>query len=57
MSRIILHVDMDSFYAAIEARDNPALRNKPLIIGSLPYERGVVSTCSLFIAFFGRFQI
>ena len=43
---IILHVDMDSFYASIESRDNPALRNKPLIIGSLPHERGVVSTCS-----------
>ena len=43
---IILHVDMDSFYASIESRDNHALRNKPLIIGSLPHERGVVSTCS-----------
>ena len=46
MVRIILHVDLDSFYASVEARDNPALRNKPLIIGSLPTERGVVSTCS-----------
>ena len=44
--RIIVHVDMDSYYASVEARDNPALRNKPLIIGSLPTERGVVSTCS-----------
>ncbi len=46
MPRIILHVDEDSFYASVEARDTPALRNKPLIIGSLPTERGVVSTCS-----------
>ena len=46
MNRIIIHVDMDSFFASVEARDNPALRNKPLIIGSLPTERGVVSTCS-----------
>ena len=45
-ARIIIHVDMDSFYASVEARDNPALRNKPLIIGSLPTERGVVATCS-----------
>ena len=45
-SRIIIHVDMDSYYASVEARDNPALRNKPLIIGSLPTERGVVATCS-----------
>ena len=43
---IIIHVDMDAFYAAIEVRDNPELRGKPLIIGALPHERGVVSTCS-----------
>ena len=44
--KIIIHVDMDCFYAAVEARDNPALWGKPLVIGSLPNERGVVSTCS-----------
>ena len=37
---------MDAFFAAVEARDNPELRGKPLIIGALPHERGVVSTCS-----------
>ena len=37
---------MDAFYASVETRDNPALRGKPLIIGALPRERGVVSTCS-----------
>ena len=47
MERAIIHVDMDAFYAAVEARDNPALAGKPLIIGGLPNEpRGVVSTCS-----------
>lgn len=46
MSGTIIHVDMDAFYAAVEARDNPELRGKPLIIGALPSERGVVSTCS-----------
>lgn len=44
--RKIIHVDMDAFFAAIEVRDNPALAGKPLIIGALPHERGVVSTCS-----------
>ncbi len=46
VEQIIIHVDMDAFYASVEIRDNPALRGKPLIIGSLPQERGVVATCS-----------
>ncbi|HAG14387.1 MAG TPA: DNA polymerase IV [Ruminococcus sp.] len=46
MQQIIIHVDMDAFFASVEMRDNPALRGKPLIIGSLPHERGVVATCS-----------
>ena len=46
MDRTIIHVDMDAFYAAVEARDNPELRGMPLIIGALPGERGVVATCS-----------
>ena len=39
-------MDMDAFYASVEIRDDPALRGRPLIIGSLPNERGVVATCS-----------
>ena len=42
----VVHVDMDMFFAAVEIRDNPELAGKPLIIGALPSERGVVSTCS-----------
>ena len=47
--RTILHVDMDAFYAAIEQRDHPEFRRKPVIVGADPKEgkgRGIVSTCS-----------
>lgn len=44
--RIIMHVDLDAFFASIEQRDCPELRGKPVIIGGRPDQRGVVSTCS-----------
>ena len=49
MTRTILHVDMDAFYAAVEQRDNPEFQGRPLIVGSDPKGgkgRGIVSTCS-----------
>ncbi|MGJ0430968.1 DNA polymerase IV [Methylobacter sp.] len=44
--RKIIHIDMDAFFAAIEQRDIPKYRNKPLIVGGAPDTRGVVATCS-----------
>ncbi len=44
--RKIIHIDMDAFFAAIEQRDKPELRGKPVIVGGSPESRGVVSTCS-----------
>lgn len=44
--RKIIHIDMDCFFAAIEIRDNPLLKNKPVAIGGLPENRGVLSTCN-----------
>lgn len=42
----ILHIDMDAFFAAVEQHDHPELKGKPVVVGSPPDKRGVVSTCS-----------
>ena len=46
ISRKIIHIDMDAFFAAVEIRDHPELKGKPIIVGGSPDKRGVVSTCS-----------
>ena len=44
--RKILHIDMDCFYAAVEMRDNPALRQYPIAVGGQPGQRSVLCTCN-----------
>ncbi|MCF7978173.1 MAG: DNA polymerase IV, partial [Chromatiaceae bacterium] len=41
-----MHLDLDAFYAAIEQRDHPDWRGRPLVVGAQPGGRGVVATCS-----------
>ena len=53
MSRLIMHLDMDAFFAAVEQRDHPAYRGRPVIVGAAPGKRGVVSTCSYEARAFG----
>jgi len=45
-ARAIIHLDMDCFYAAIEVRDRPALRGKPVGVGGARDRHGVLTTCN-----------
>ena len=44
--RSIIHLDMDCFYAAIEVRDQPSLKGKPVGVGGARDRRGVLTTCN-----------
>jgi DNA polymerase-4 len=44
--RKIIHCDCDCFYAAIEMRDDPSLRNLPVAVGGRSDQRGVIATCN-----------
>lgn len=49
MKKIVLHIDMDYFFAQVEERENPQFRGKPIVVGADPKKgkgRGVVSTCN-----------
>ena len=54
--RIIAHLDMDAFFAAVEGRDNPQFKGLPIVVGAEPQEgkgRGVVSTANYLARSYG----
>lgn len=53
MTRKIIHCDCDCFYAAVEMRDDPALRGRPVAVGGRPEARGVIATCNYEARAFG----
>ena len=53
MSRILAHLDLDAFFAAVEELEDPSLRERPLVVGGDPHGRGVVSTANYVARRFG----
>ena len=52
-TRILAHLDLDAFFAAVEELEEPSLRDKPLVVGGDPQGRGVVSTANYVARRFG----
>ncbi len=53
MGRVVAHLDLDAFFAAVEVLENPALAGLPLVVGGDPEGRGVVATASYEARAFG----
>ena len=53
VQRKIIHCDCDCFYASVEMRDDPRLRDVPLAIGGSADQRGVIATCNYAARAFG----
>jgi len=56
MNRKIIHIDMDAFFAAVEQRDFPELKGRPVIVGGRPDSRGVVAASSYEARQFGIYS-
>lgn len=53
IARVIAHLDLDAFFAAVEELERPELRGKPLVVGGDPKGRGVVATANYAARAFG----
>ncbi len=53
MEKCFFHLDLDAFFASVEELDHPEYRDHPVVVGAMPKERGVVSTCNYAARKFG----